>query len=477
MVEAKALKEIINNGKVVGYKLRDTAGTEMDVVCEAIINAIKSNQISISNLKITKDNNLELIKEELQSSDKKAEEPAKVNNNIEKIEKVEKVESTGNADIDRIHELVSLLNRARFAYEQDDEEIMSNFEYDKLYDELKELEEKTGTVMNNSPTVNVGYDVVSDLPKKKHDTPMLSLDKTKERDDLLAFLNGKEGVLSWKLDGLTVVLTYEHGVLTEAVTRGNGDVGEVVTNNARTFINLPRKIAYEGKLVLRGEATISYRDFDKINNALTVGEKPYKNPRNLCSGSVRQLDSSITATRNVSWTCFNVEYCDKKIPNEVDKQLDLMKVFGFDVVEYMVVNSSNLLSAIDSFENKIINKEMKRPSDGLVLTYRDRAYGKSLGCTSKFPRHSKAFKWQDETAMTHLINIEWQVGRTGIITPVAVFEPVDIEGSTISRATLHNLSIMIELLGQPYVGQKIEVFKANMIIPNVLWGEKLEDVG
>lgn len=465
MVEAKALKEIINNGKVVGYKLRDTAGTEMDVVCDAIINAIKSNQISISNLKITKDNNLELIKEELQSSDKKVEEPAKANNNIEKVEKVEKVESTGNADIDRIHELVRLLNRARFAYEQDDEEIMSNFEYDKLYDELKELEEKTGTVLNNSPTVNVGYDVVSDLPKKKHDTPMLSLDKTKEREDLIAFLNGKEGVLSWKLDGLTVVLTYEHGVLTEAVTRGNGEVGEVVTNNARTFINLPRKIAYEGKLVLRGEATISYDDFDKINNALTVGEKPYKNPRNLCSGSVRQLDSSITATRNVSWTCFNVEYCDKKIPNEVDKQLDLMKVFGFDVVEYMVVNSSNLLSAIDSFENKIINKEMKRPSDGLVLTYRDRAYGKSLGCTSKFPRHSKAFKWQDEEAETTIRDIEWSVGKSGVITPVAIFDPVDIEGSTVSRASLHNVSIFLDMeLG---FGDTLRVFKANMIIPQV----------
>ena len=240
-----------------------------------------------------------------------------------------------------MHELVDVLNKARFAYEQQDEEIMSNFEYDKLYDELKALEEKTGTVLGNSPTANVGYEVVSELPKKKHETPMLSLDKTKEREALLAFLNGKEGVLSWKLDGLTVVLTYNHGVLQEAVTRGNGEIGEIVTANARTFENLPKKIAYGGLLVMRGEATISYKDFEEINNSLPFGEDPYKNPRNLCSGSVRQLDSSITAQRHVKWTCFNVEQCEREIPNQVDQQLALVKFLGFDVVGHVGVTSGS----------------------------------------------------------------------------------------------------------------------------------------
>ena len=465
MVEAKAIRTIESNGVITGYTLRDTNGNEMNIICDAIIGAMQSGKINISNLSITKDNKLVMIENVIESTDKIEDnhesiviEPKKLAENIEK-------NNSDNSDIDRIHELVKLLNRARYVYEQEDEEVMSNFDYDKLYDELKALEEKTGTILNNSPTINVGYEVVSNLPKKTHESPMLSLDKTKERSDLLAFLNGKEGVLSWKLDGLTVVLTYENGVLTEAVTRGNGEVGEVVTNNARTFTNLPRKIGYKGKLVLRGEATISYSDFEKVNSSLPVGEEPYKNPRNLCSGSVRQLDSSITATRHVNWTCFNVEYFDGNLVNEVDKQLDAMKSLGFDVVEYEVVNQNTLLSAIDNFENKIINKEMKRPSDGLVLTYRDRAYGKSLGRTSKFPRHSKAFKWQDEEAETTVTGIEWSVGKSGVITPVIEFEPVDIEGSTVARASSHNVSIFLDM--EFGIGDRIKVFKANMIIPQV----------
>ena len=465
MVEAKAIGKIENNGVITGYTLRDTNGNEMNIICDAIIGAMQSGKINISNLTITDDNKLVMIENDTQNIDKTEDKHENIVIEPKKLAESVEYKSSGNSDIDRIHELVKILNRARYAYEQDDEEIMSNFNYDKLYDELKALEEKTGTVLNNSPTVNVGYDVVSNLPKKKHDSPMLSLDKTKERSDLIAFLNGKEGVLSWKLDGLTVVLTYENGVLTEAVTRGNGEVGEVVTNNARTFINLPRKIAYNGKLVLRGEATISYDDFELINNSLPVGEEPYKNPRNLCSGSVRQLDSSITATRNVSWTCFNIEQYDGVLVNEVDKQLDAMKMLGFDVVEYEVVNASNILQAIDRFESKILNKQMKRPSDGLVLTYRDRAYGKSLGRTAKFPRHSKAFKWQDETAETTVTGVEWSVGKSGVITPVIEFEPTDIEGSTVARASAHNVSIFLDM--EFGIGDRIEVYKANMIIPQV----------
>lgn len=453
------------NGNVIGYKLKDETGKEMEVNIEAIIGAIKANKINILNLRVDENDKLVVIKKEERNTETTKTEPKKVDaKQIKSVASV-KYQSSGDAKIDRIHELVNLLNKARYAYEQEDEEIMSNYEYDKLYDELKALEEETGTVLNNSPTVNVGYEVVSDLPKKTHQTPMLSLEKTKERDELIAFLNGREGVLSWKLDGLTVVLTYDNGVLTEAVTRGNGEVGEVVTANAKTFENLPRKIAYTGHLVLRGEATISYADFEAINNSLPVGEEPYKNPRNLCSGSVRQLDSSITAERHVNWTCFNIESYDGNLVNEVDKQLEAMKMLGFDVVEYEVVNSSNLLEAIDRFEAKIINKEMGRPSDGLVLIYRDKAYGKSLGRTAKAPRHSKAFKWQDETAVTTVTGVEWSVGKSGVITPVIEFVPTDIEGSTVSRASSHNVSIFLDM--EFGIGDEIEVYKANMIIPQV----------
>lgn len=453
------------NGNVIGYKLKDETGKEMEVNIEAIVGAIKANKINILNLRVDENDKLVVIKKEERNTETTKTEPKKVD--VKQIKSVASVkyQSSGDDKIDRIHELVNILNKARYAYEQEDEEIMSNYEYDKLYDELKALEEETGTILNNSPTVNVGYEVVSDLPKKKHQTPMLSLEKTKERDELIAFLNGREGVLSWKLDGLTVVLTYDNGVLTEAVTRGNGEVGEVVTANAKTFENLPRKIAYTGHLVLRGEATISYADFEAINNSLPVGEEPYKNPRNLCSGSVRQLDSSITAERHVNWTCFNIESYDGNLVNEVDKQLEAMKMLGFDVVEYEVVNPSNLLEAIDRFEAKIINKEMGRPSDGLVLTYRDKAYGKSLGRTAKAPRHSKAFKWQDETAVTTVTGVEWSVGKSGVITPVIEFVPTDIEGSTVSRASSHNVSIFLDM--EFGIGDEIEVYKANMIIPQV----------
>lgn len=480
MVSAIALKSIKQNNEVIGYKLRDNTGKEMDIKCEAIIDALNKNLISIDNLKII-DNKLVMIdnaKTEHTKTD--AITPVKEEVTTEKSEKVhidKEVHSENNTEynkIDRMHELVEKLNLARKVYEQGTDEIMTNFEYDKLYDELVELESELGTVLNNSPTINVGYEVVSNLPKEAHNTKMLSLSKTKDRPDLVSFLNGHEGVMSWKLDGLTVVLTYDNGKLTKAVTRGNGEIGEVVTNNALTFKNLPRIIPFTGHLVLRGEAIIKYSTFDRINAALGPNEEKYKNPRNLCSGSVRQLDSSITAQRDVNWVAFELVECSSEsTPNNVDERLKWLKDLGFSVVNNIVVTPSNVLKAVQKFEELVKTNDF--PSDGLVLTYRDKRYGDSLGQTAKAPRHSIAFKWQDEEAVSTMIDIDWQVGRTGVITPVAIFEPVDIEGSTVERASLHNLSILTELMAQPFVRQKIKVFKANMIIPQISWAEFVEE--
>lgn len=372
----------------------------------------------------------------------------------------------GNPDMDRMKELVNKLNEARRVYEQGTDEIMSNFEYDKLYDELEELEGRTGTVLPNSPTHEVGYEVVSKLPKVEHKSAMLSLGKTKSVSDLIAFLGEKEGQLSWKLDGLTIVSTYKGGVLVSAVTRGNGYVGEDVTNNAKTFINLPKKINYAGELVLRSEALISYEDFKAIKE--TPEGADYKNPRNLASGSTRQLDSSVTARRNVRAVVFDWVNAPENYTKE--EQLNFCKGLGFEVVQSVKVNASNIEEAVEGF--KAFVEKMKYPTDGLVLTYDNVAYGKKLGVTAKTPKHSIAFKWQDEVAETELLNIEWQTGRTGVITPVAVFKPVELEGTTVNKASLHNVSIMEELLGRPYIGQRIKVYKANMIIPQVLWGDK-----
>ena len=342
---------------------------------------------------------------------------------------------------------------------------MSNAEYDELYDELLMLEEKTGTVLAGSPTVNVGYEAVDNLPKETHESPMLSLDKTKDREALRDWLNGHEALLSWKLDGLTIVLTYENGTLSKAVTRGNGEVGEVVTNNAKTFINLPHKIAYKGKLIIRGEAVISYDDFNKINEEIPEEGAKYKNPRNLCSGSVRQLNNEITAKRNVRFIAFNYvsqggSDTDFKLRSE---QFDFLKKQGFEVVEYHKVTEDSILDKISYFAKMVANYPI--PSDGLVLTYNDIEYGRSLGRTAKFPRDSIAFKWADETANTHLIDMEWSPSRTGLINPVAIFEPVELEGTTVSRASVHNVSIVKSLmLG---IGDEISVYKANMIIPQI----------
>lgn len=365
---------------------------------------------------------------------------------------------------DRIKELVKLLNRASYEYYQKANEIMSNLEYDALYDELVSLEQETGIVLSNSPTVNVGYEVLSELPKEEHDSPMLSLDKTKEVETLKAFSKDKRCLLSWKLDGLTVVLTYREGRLYKAVTRGNGIIGEVVTSNAKVFKNIPLSIEYKGELVIRGEAIIKYSDFKKINEEIQDIEAKYKNPRNLCSGSVRQLNSEITAKRNVNFYAFaliSAEGVD--FENSIDKQFKWLEKQGFDVVEYKCADEKNMDEAVAYFADKI--KSFDIPSDGLVLVYDDIEYGMSLGRTAKFPKNGIAFKWADEQAETTLLEIEWSPSRTGLINPVAIFEPVELEGTTVSRASLHNVS-MVENL-ELAVGDRITVYKANMIIPQI----------
>lgn len=365
---------------------------------------------------------------------------------------------------ERIKELVELLNKAGRAYYQEAEEIMSNFEYDKLYDELLSLEKETGIVLANSPTVNVGYEVVSELPKEQHGSPMLSLDKTKEVETLATFAGERKCLLSWKLDGLTVVLTYNNGSLQKAVTRGNGQVGEVITANARTFKNIPVSIPFKGELTLRGEAVIKYSDFEEINKSIEDIDAKYKNPRNLCSGSVRQLNSEITAKRNVNFMAFaliNAENVD--FQNSMENQFKWLENQGFDVVEHKRVTQDNMKETVEYFAEKI--KTYDYPSDGLVLMYDDIAYGISLGSTAKFPRNGIAFKWEDEQAETTLKYIEWSPSRTGLINPVAVFEPVELEGTTVTRASVHNVSIVEQLA--LHSGDRIKVYKANMIIPQI----------
>ena len=366
--------------------------------------------------------------------------------------------------LDRIKELVEILNEAGKAYYSKGTEIMSNFEYDALYDELVALEKETGHVLSNSPTINVGFETLSELPKERHESPMLSLDKTKQREELRDWLGDNVGLLSWKLDGLTIVLTYENGSLSKAVTRGNGEIGEIITNNAKVFKNIPLNIPYKGKLVLRGEAIISYSDFERINELIPEADAKYKNPRNLCSGSVRQLNNKITKERNVQFRAFNlVSAEDVDFKNSRQYQFEWLKEQGFDVVEYKRVTKDNILDEIQNFYDAIPTNDL--PSDGLVILYDDIAYGDSLGRTAKFPRNSMAFKWSDETAKTNLRKIEWSASRTGLLNPVAIFDTVELEGTNVSRASVHNISVMEGLnLG---LDDEIEVFKANMIIPQI----------
>lgn len=369
-----------------------------------------------------------------------------------------------NHKMKRMKELAELLNRASESYYAKDSEIMSNYEYDRLYDELTALEKETGVILSNSPTVRVGYEAVDDLPKERHEKPMLSLGKTKSREELRDWLNEKDALLSWKLDGLTIVLTFFAGKLAKAVTRGNGEVGEVITNNAKVFKNIPLSIPFQGELVLRGEAVITYSDFERINEQIEDVESRYKNPRNLCSGSVRQLNNRVTADRSVMFYAFSLVKAEgADFGNSRERQFLFLTEQGFDVVEYRKVNPDTILEAIEYFEKKVEGFDI--PSDGLVLTYEDIAYGASLGTTAKFPRDSIAFKWADELKETVLREIEWSPSRTGLINPIAVFEPVELEGTTVSRASVHNISILRGLkLG---IGDRITVYKANMIIPQI----------
>ena len=368
------------------------------------------------------------------------------------------------SSIKKMKELGEKLREASRTYYQEDREIMSNVEYDALYDTLSALEKETGIVLADSPTVNVGYEAVEQLPKEEHERPMLSLDKTKEREALREFIGEHPTLLSWKLDGLTIVLTYENGELIKAVTRGNGIVGEVITNNARVFKNIPLKISFKGRLVLRGEAIITYSDFEKINETIGDADAKYKNPRNLCSGSVRQLNNEITAKRNVRFYAFSLVSAEGvDFQNSREVQFRWLNEQGFEVVEYRKVTAETLYEAMDYFAEAVTTNDF--PSDGLVALYDDIAYGESLGTTAKFPRNAMAFKWADEMRDTRLLEIEWSPSRTGLINPVAIFEPVELEGTTVSRASVHNISIMKELkLG---IGDTIRVYKANMIIPQI----------
>ncbi|MCI5938238.1 MAG: NAD-dependent DNA ligase LigA, partial [Eubacterium sp.] len=364
--------------------------------------------------------------------------------------------------VERMKVLIDELNHAAKVYYQGQDEIMSNYEYDKKYDELLELEKITGITMSVSPTIHVGYETLSELPKEQHISPMLSLEKTKEVPELVSWLGEHEGMLSLKLDGLSIILTYEGGQLTKALTRGNGEIGEVITNNARTFINIPHRISCEDTLVVRGEALILYSDFYELNHTSKEIHETYKNPRNLCSGSVRQLNNEITARRRVRFYAYNIISAPEQ--NDFTKKeqgIRWLKSLGFDVAPYHMVNADTLADAVSVFSEEVTHSDI--PSDGLVLTYNDVAYSRSLGRTAKYPKDSMAFKWQDELAETVLREVEWSASRTGLINPVAIFDPVELEGTTVSRASVHNLSILRQLeLG---IGDHLMVYKANMIIP------------
>lgn len=466
MTNAIAIQGIYNEEhKLIGLRIREAEGQhrEAEAPLEQILKLINSGELAVKNL-VRNANGNYIIDNDLLKTSKPVETAQKT-----------QVENTDRNNLDykitRRAYLTDELNKARKVYEQGTDELMTNFEYDKLYDELMSIEKEIGA-LKNSPTQNVGYEVVSSLQKEKFDTPMLSLNKTKEVEDIRSFLGDKEGVASWKMDGLTVVIYYNNGKLVKAVTRGNGEVGEIVTHNARVFKNLPKEIEFKGNLVLRGEAIIKYSDFNKINDSLPAGVEKYKTARNLCSGSVRQLNAKIAASRNINWYAFELVSADGKSPKAVDLSFEWLRKLGFETVEYFVVNSSNLLSIMSNFESRV--KTFDIPSDGLVFTYNDVAYGKSLGRTSKFPRSGIAFKWEDAENETELFNIAWQVGKTGIITPVAEFNPIIIDGTEVARASLHNISILRQVLGRPYIGEKIKVYKANMIIPNISWGDKGE---
>lgn len=483
MEEKLVLKATSRNtdrsGKAVSYTLMDESGKTLEVSCQKIVTAILKGKVDIINIALDSETH-DIVYVDINEAGKPSGASrqskrsgedgmrrAEAASSIKPSEPIKMTEhvGTGKSDMDIMRELVAKINKARRVYEQGTDEIMSNKEYDALCDKLAVLESKLGVVLPDSPSINVGYEVLSELEKEKHSEPMLSLAKTKSVDDVASFVGNHDALLSLKMDGLTVVMTYDKGEIVKAVTRGNGDIGEVVTANAKQFKNLPRKIPFKGRLIVRGEALIKYKDFERINASIYDESEKYKNPRNLCSGTVRQLDTSITAKRNVNWIAFTLVDAEGKQFKLVSEQLEFLRGNGFDTVDINIVNGSTVQEAIGKYERKLESGEVDIPSDGLVAIYNDIAYGKSLGNTAKSPRHSLAFKWRDEEEETVLKYIEWSASRTGLINPVAVFEPVDIDGSTVSRASVHNISILRNLkLGY---GDKIMVYKANKIIPQI----------
>lgn len=372
--------------------------------------------------------------------------------------------------VERIKELNQQLNQYRDSYYNNSVSEISDYEYDKLFDELKRLEEETNIVMANSPTHTVGYEVKSKLEKVKHSHPMLSLDKTKSVDELKKFAGSQDCLLTCKMDGLTVLLTYENGKLIQAETRGNGEIGEDITHNAKVFENIPLYIDYLGYLEVEGEAIITYSDFEKINSRLPEDEK-YKNPRNLATGSVRQLDNSIAAKRYVKFIVWKVQKIEDEIENNNSflHRLLFAKQLGFDVVPLLTYSNNtsdkeDCEEMIENLRKYAANKGF--PIDGLVMTYNDILYGESLGVTDHHPKHSLAFKFYDDIYPTKLLDVEFTMGKTGILTPTAIFEPVEIDGTIVERASLHNLSIMNNL-GITHKGQVVNVYKANAVIPQI----------
>ena len=379
--------------------------------------------------------------------------------------------------VKRIHELVKQLNEYRDAYYNRAESLVVDSEYDRLFDELKALETDTGVVLMNSPTSTVGYDVKSKLEKVSHDIPLLSLDKTKDVDELVKFMGNHKCLLMYKYDGLTVELIYNNGKLIQASTRGDGYTGEDITHNAKTFKNIPLTIPYNGFLRVVGEAIIYKHDFQKINDNLPAGEKPYANARNLAAGSVRQLDSAVCYTRNIHFMLWDVLEGLDDLPTLDDlfpaSDSRMTKFFacerlGFELpyaCRFEQESSAFIIQdAIEHMRDQAIEKGI--PIDGMVMKYDSISYSKQKGGTSHHNNDGIAFKFEDETAETVLREIEWSMGRTGQLTPVAIFDPIELDGTIVTRASVHNLSYIKDY--DLNIGDKLKVYKANMIIPQIL---------
>lgn len=375
-----------------------------------------------------------------------------------------------NTTINIIKHLVNELNKYRNAYYNENKSLISDREYDAMFDRLQALEDETGIILSNSPTKTVGFESVSKLNKVKHNHPLLSLGKTTDLKEFEDYFDNRSCILMGKLDGLTCSIIYQNGKFIRAESRGNGEVGEDITHNARMFINLPMEIPYDGELIIDGECIITRTDFDKINLRENT---EYKNPRNLVSGTVRQLNNEVVKNRNVhfiAWKLFSMinSNGESDLPSEHSDCFEFLEMAGFDVVPYRKYQKTGYSDKAIEIEIESLKEECNEkqiPIDGIVGMFNDISYGLSLGNTSHHPRHSLAFKFYQEDNETTLEDIEWSTSRTGLINPVAVFEPIEIDGTTVTRATLNNVSIIKELeLG---IGDTITVIKANQIIPKI----------